>query len=219
MTGLVYNSGSLTCYYARPGSASVQLALADQTVTGTHTDGGFKEIDATNMPGAYRLDLSDAILATGVDSVLVYLKGATDMAPLPLEIQLTGIDLNDATAAGLSRLDADISSRSDFDESTDDVSVAVGGIGATAFAAGAVDAGALAQDAAQEIADEFLNRNLAGGGSGNTRNVRNALRVLRNKAGIVADLLTVYQENDATVAWTADITRTAGNPISEVDPA
>lgn len=108
------------------------------------------------------------------------------------------------------------------------VAVAAGGIASAAFAAGAIDAAAIAADAIgasefsqaaqRAIADEFLDRNLAGGGSGNTRSVRNALRMLRNKGGIVADVLTVYQEDDSTPAWTADITRTAGNPISEVDP-
>lgn len=109
------------------------------------------------------------------------------------------------------------------------ISVANGGIATTSFAAGAIDAAAiaanaigaseLAQDAAQEIADEFLNRDLAGGASGNTRGVRNALRSLRNKGAIAAGTLTVYQEDDSTSAWTAAITTTAGNPISVIDPA
>lgn len=97
LTGLVYNSAGLVCYYVRPLAAAVALSLATQTVTGAHSDGGFVEVDATNMPGVYRLDLSDAIIATGVDSVVVHLKGATNMAPLPLEIQLTDIDVNVAT--------------------------------------------------------------------------------------------------------------------------
>jgi hypothetical protein len=106
--------------------------------------------------------------------------------------------------------------------------IGVGGIASTAFAAGAIDnaalatdaigAAELAQSACQEIADEFLNRDLAGGGSGNTRNVRNALRPLRNKVDIVAGVVTIYAENDTDAAWTADIVRTAGNPISSVDP-
>ena len=109
-------------------------------------------------------------------------------------------------------------------------SLGVGGIAATAFAAGAVDAAAiaadaitsseLAQSAAQEVADEVLNRNLAGGGSGNTRNVRNSLRVLRNKVSEAAGTLTVTEEDDTTSAWTATTTRTAGlDPLSGVDPA
>ncbi len=94
LTGLVYNSAGLVCYYVRPGIAATALSLVTQTITGAHSDGGFVEIDATNMPGWYRLDLSDAILATGVDSVGVHLKGATNMAPIPIEIQLTDFDLN-----------------------------------------------------------------------------------------------------------------------------
>jgi hypothetical protein len=107
--------------------------------------------------------------------------------------------------------------------------IAVGGIGATAFAAGAIDASAIAADAigaselaqaaAQEVADEVLNRDLAGGGSGNTRNVRNALRALRNKVSIAAGTATICQEDDSTAAWTAAVTTAAGNPISGVDPA
>lgn len=88
LTGLVYNSASLTCYYVRPLSVATALTLVTQTVTGAHSDGGFIEIDSTNMPGVYRLDLSDAIITSGVDSVVVMLKGATNMASLPLEIQL-----------------------------------------------------------------------------------------------------------------------------------
>lgn len=105
------------------------------------------------------------------------------------------------------------------DGAIDAATFAAGAIDATAIAANAIGASELAQDAAQEIADEVLNRNLAGAGSGNTRNVRNALRVLRNKVDIAAGTATVYQEDDSTSAWTATVTTAAGNPISTVDPA
>lgn len=101
----------------------------------------------------------------------------------------------------------------------DTTQFAAGGIDAAAIAADAIDADALAQDAAQEIADEVLNRNLAGGGSGNTRNVRNALRVLRNQVSIAAGTMTVTTEDDATEAWTAEVETAAGNPISAIKPA
>ena len=42
LTGLVYNSASLTCYYHRPGAVAAALSLATQTVTGAHSDGGFE---------------------------------------------------------------------------------------------------------------------------------------------------------------------------------
>ena len=74
--------------------------------------------------------------------------------------------------------------------------------------------------AAQEIADEVLNRDIAGGGSGNTRNVRNALRALRNKVSEAGGTLTVTAEDDVTPAWTAAVVRTAStDPITSVDPA
>lgn len=96
--------------------------------------------------------------------------------------------------------------------------VAAGGIGATSFAADAITASALSQGAAQEVADEVLNRNIAGGGSGATRNVRNALRSIRNRVRNNGGTLEVYEEDDVTIAWSATLTTAAGNPITEVDP-
>lgn len=88
LTGLVFNSAGLTAYYHREnGSASVAITLATMTV-GTWATGGFKEIDATNMPGWYQLGLPDTALAFGANYVGVHLRGATNMVPLPLEIQL-----------------------------------------------------------------------------------------------------------------------------------
>lgn len=99
------------------------------------------------------------------------------------------------------------------------VTVSSGGITSASFGAGAIDAAALAAGAGQEIADEILNRNLAGGGSGNTRNVRNALRVLRNKVTNSSGVYTVYQEDDTTKAFSGATSTAAGNPIVSVDPS
>ncbi len=104
LTGLVYNSSGLVCYYVRPLAAAAALTLATQTVTGAHSDGGFVEVSSANMPGWYRLDLSDAVCATGVNFVGLTLKGATNMAPVNLEIQLTSINLNDAVRGGMTAL-------------------------------------------------------------------------------------------------------------------
>lgn len=110
-------------------------------------------------------------------------------------------------------------------------SVGSGGITAASFAAGAIDAASiaadaitsseLAQSAAQEVADEVLNRDLAGGASGGARVVRDALRVLRNRVTLATNTrtLTVYQENDSTTAWTAVVSTNSGTQfIVEVDP-
>lgn len=100
--------------------------------------------------------------------------------------------------------------------------MADGTIHAGAFAAGAVDAAALATDAVNEIADGILDRNMATGTDSGTsvfRTPRQALRAIRNKAGIAAGILTVTKENDTTSSWTAEVTTAAGDPISEIDPA
>lgn len=90
---------------------------------------------------------------------------------------------------------------------------------ATAWASGAVTAAALAADAGNEIADAILDRNMATGTDSGGRTVRNALRFLRNKWTSAGGTLTVYKEDDATSAWTAAQTTTAGNPTSEIDPS
>lgn len=101
LDGLVYNTSGLTCYYRRghTGTATA-LTLATLATIGTaHADGGFKEIDATNAPGAYRLDLSDAIVASGVQFVTLYLHGAANMVPcvvrLKLEMPVALADITD----------------------------------------------------------------------------------------------------------------------------
>ena len=86
------------------------------------------------------------------------------------------------------------------------------------MAADALSASAVATAAAQKIADEILNRNLAGGGSGNSRNVRNALRGLRNRVRNQGGTLSIYEEDDTTIAWTAAATTAAGDPMTELDP-
>jgi hypothetical protein len=112
LTGLAFNTASLTCYYKRSnGTASVAVTLANITTLGTFVSGGFKEVDATNQPGLYEFHPPNAALASGADSVAFTLKGATNMAPCTLLIELTATSNQDATAGGISRLDGTITSR------------------------------------------------------------------------------------------------------------
>jgi phage baseplate assembly protein W len=75
------------------------------------------------------------------------------------------------------------------------------------------------------IADTVLDRNMATGtdsGSSTVRTVRNALRPGRNRVHVdsVTGVITVYKEDDTTVAWTAQGTATAGmDPLTEINPA
>lgn len=107
LTGLVYNSGSLTAYYVRSLGSSTAITLATlAAVTTAWSSGGFKEIDSTNQPGVYRLDVPDAVLATGANEAVIYLRGAANMVPCPIGIQLLAVPsdirlINGATATVL----------------------------------------------------------------------------------------------------------------------
>ncbi len=98
LTGLVFNSAGLTCYYHRDTDTTATSVTLQTMTVGTYTTRGFKEIDATNMPGWYQLCPETAWLASGAKSVGIHLKGATNMAPLPIEVQLTATNVDSATA-------------------------------------------------------------------------------------------------------------------------
>jgi len=76
-----------------------------------------------------------------------------------------------------------------------------------------------APPSAVAIADAILKRDFSAVSGEAARSMLNALRFSRNKWAIVGGVLTVYKENDSTVAWTAPVTTTAGDPVSGVDPA
>ncbi len=99
LTGLVFNSGSLTAYFHRDtDTTATAITLVTMTV-GTFTSSGFKEIDATHMPGWYQLCPPNAALAAGAKSVAIHLQGASNMAPCPIEVQLTTFDVDANVAA------------------------------------------------------------------------------------------------------------------------
>lgn len=104
LTGLVYNTSGLTCYAVVPGASAAAVSLATLAAANSAwSSGGFKEIDATNMPGWYRFDIPNANIASG-RSVGFHFKGATNMAPLPLEISLTAVNNQDGVRFGMTAL-------------------------------------------------------------------------------------------------------------------
>ncbi|HAD58026.1 MAG TPA: hypothetical protein DCG12_02100 [Planctomycetaceae bacterium] len=88
LTGLTNASSGLTCYFRKGATGTVtQLTLASQTVGGAHTDGGFVELDSTNAPGTYRLDLSDAMVSAE-GTLTIYLHGATNLLQTPIRVHV-----------------------------------------------------------------------------------------------------------------------------------
>ena len=113
LTGLAYNSGSLVASYRKGATGSrTAITLATQTVGGAFSSGGFVEIDATNMPGVYRLDLPNAAVdAAGF--VTVFLKGAANMVPVALRIDCRPVP------ADLKQIGADAQSATDLKDFVD----------------------------------------------------------------------------------------------------
>jgi len=94
VTGLA--AADLTCYYTRVETdndvTTAALSLSDlSALTDAHTDGGIYEVDSTNSPGLYRLDLSDAILAAGATEAVVCITdaGSNNVPPTYMEIQIS----------------------------------------------------------------------------------------------------------------------------------
>jgi len=71
-TGLAFDTAALLASYAGTKLARVAITLADlAAITTAWASGGFKEVDATNMPGWYRLDVPNAALALSADEVVI----------------------------------------------------------------------------------------------------------------------------------------------------
>lgn len=82
-------SGSVTCYYHRPGAVATQLTLTSlASITSTHLSGGFIEVNSATYRGFYRLDVSNTMLATGVDFLTISMSGAANMDQVTAEIEL-----------------------------------------------------------------------------------------------------------------------------------
>ncbi len=72
LAGLAFDTAGLLASYAGTKLARVAITLADlAAITTAWSSGGFKEVDGTNMPGWYRLDIPNAALALSADEVIV----------------------------------------------------------------------------------------------------------------------------------------------------
>lgn len=88
--------GTLTgAYYTRERTLETSISLSTLgSVDAAHSDGGYIEVDATNCPGLYRLDLPDAAIADGSPYCILTVKG-TGLVPLSILIMLDApVDVN-----------------------------------------------------------------------------------------------------------------------------
>ena len=102
LAGLTFETASLVAYYVKPGGTLTALTLETIGTLGTYaapTSAAhmrFKLVHDTNAPGLYEIQLHNDVLASG-NAITIMMHGAANMAPLPLEIQLTDLDLNAAS--------------------------------------------------------------------------------------------------------------------------
>lgn len=108
LSGLVFNTSGLVASYTFTGANATRVAITLATlaaVNSAFSSGGFKEIDATNMKGGYRLDVPNAALAAASGQTVTFeLHGATNMAPCWFEIELTATNNQDGVRGGMTAL-------------------------------------------------------------------------------------------------------------------
>ncbi len=99
VVGLTTSSSGLSARYNRTRTASVSIPLVARTIAQAWTAGGFAEVDATNMPGVYRLDIPDAALAAGADDVTLVVRGASGTNGAVMTVKLSSGGLTSAQTA------------------------------------------------------------------------------------------------------------------------
>ena len=90
LTGLTATSTGLAWYRWREDDGNVaatQISAINGT-RGTYAASGFVEKDDANMPGFYEISVPNSVLVSGSNWVGMVLRGASGMAPVPIEIQL-----------------------------------------------------------------------------------------------------------------------------------
>ena len=111
--GSLDQTSSIVGGYVRSGSTGVALAVDENVTTeGTYeapsTAGQVRIGTPANMTGGtYELHFHNDLWATGTgepNTVTITLSGATNMAPLAIEVQLLAVDLDDAVRGGMTSL-------------------------------------------------------------------------------------------------------------------
>jgi len=102
-TGLAFNTSGLAATFNRTRSLAVPITLVSLSLmTDGWVSGGFKEVNASTMPGVYRLDLPNAAIAAGADDVTVVVKGAagTNGAVMTIKLQSVANEILSADIGG-----------------------------------------------------------------------------------------------------------------------
>lgn len=101
--GSLLSGTKLDYSFTGASAARVNVSLAVlATVGAAYSSAGIVQIDNTNMIGWIRIDIPNAAITTAKGRVVSFLLwGGTNMAPTPFEIELTGVDNQDAVHFGI----------------------------------------------------------------------------------------------------------------------
>lgn len=77
ITGIAHTDLTSASYLRQGGTRTDIVLGALAAVDSVYASGGWKELDAVNLPGLYRFDVPDAAIATGADWVIVEVADGT----------------------------------------------------------------------------------------------------------------------------------------------
>ncbi len=140
---IVDNEATATAYTVA-GSTIETITTLGTYATPTSTKCRFKEVDATNHPGVYELQIADARFAvSNAKSLMVSISGATNAAETDVVIPLTDIDFYSAT------VDSNVTNIAGAAVNTSSAQLGVNVVnaGGTAWGSGAITAASIANDA------------------------------------------------------------------------
>ena len=180
---------------------------------GTFTVSSLTQMSSSLMLGWYQFCPPDGVFVSGRSAAL-HLYGAANMAPVPIEIELTKSNnqvyvssvnvLGSVNPVGVSTV-------------TDKAGYGVSSlsVGVNASSVGDKTGYALTAGERASIADRLLGRNVSSGADGG-RTVSEAFYVLRNKIDAGAGI--VYATDDTTTAWSFTVSTQATDPIVAILP-
>jgi hypothetical protein len=103
--GVIADNEASATAYTVAGSTIETITTLGTYAAPTATKCRFKEVDATNFPGLYELQIADARFAvSSAKSVTIFITGATNAAPCRVLIPLRSVDPYDGVRFGLTAL-------------------------------------------------------------------------------------------------------------------
>jgi hypothetical protein len=99
VTGLTASAIGLSARYNRTRTADQPITLVARTIADPWVSGGFAEVNASTMPGVYRLDIPNEALASGVDDVTIVVRGASGTNGAVMSIKLSSGGLTSTQTA------------------------------------------------------------------------------------------------------------------------